>query len=92
MRERRLCWGGSLEGALGEYLHTPELAAAAFQVLLGTLAELQSRGVFHNDVKPENILLRRKGDLADVVLADFGSAEEDGACDFSLGLPKASMR
>jgi serine/threonine protein kinase len=30
--------------------------------------------IFHRDLKPENILLRKEGDY-DVVIADFGLAE-----------------
>ncbi|MFM2090375.1 MAG: hypothetical protein RLZZ127_864 [Planctomycetota bacterium] len=44
---------------------------ARFAELCGLVAELHRGGVIHNDLKPENIVLRRDGRLR---LLDFGSA------------------
>ncbi|MBI3273178.1 MAG: SUMF1/EgtB/PvdO family nonheme iron enzyme [Planctomycetes bacterium] len=50
-------------------------AAAIARGLLAGLAHAHQKGVLHLDVKPENILLRRGGDVA---LADFGLARGMG--------------
>ena len=50
-------------------LATPELAALSRE-LSSALAHAHGRGILHNDIKPENVLLGRDG----AKLADFGAA------------------
>lgn len=47
-----------------------------FVQILQAVEHLHSQGIVHFDIKPENILLRNRGDstIPEVMLADFGSA------------------
>jgi calcium/calmodulin-dependent protein kinase I len=62
---------------------TEEEAKVVVRRLLKALATVHSVGYVHGDVKPENILLRRRDDLSSCVLADFGLAVPDRK-DFSV--------
>ncbi len=47
------------------------------QQVLGSLAEAHDRGLIHRDVKPTNIMLCRRGGMADwVKVVDFGLAKD----------------
>jgi len=47
------------------------------QQVLGSLAEAHERGLIHRDVKPTNIMLCRRGGIADwVKVVDFGLAKD----------------
>jgi serine/threonine protein kinase len=60
---------GSLADVDGPFGGSIEAALAAFLALAGSLVSLHERSVFHRDLKPGNILIRKDGGL---VLADLG--------------------
>ncbi|HVV02957.1 MAG TPA: FHA domain-containing serine/threonine-protein kinase [Puia sp.] len=64
------CAGGSLGTWVGKFGRHPRFNHIAYQVLLG-LRELHSKGYFHRDIKPQNILLK---DNNTALLTDFGIA------------------
>jgi len=65
-----LARGGSVQSALEERGRSDEpVARRLFAQLVSALAHAHARGVFHRDVKPENLLLDER---ADVKLTDFG--------------------
>ncbi|KAL6619446.1 hypothetical protein ACP70R_034585 [Stipagrostis hirtigluma subsp. patula] len=65
-----LARGGSLLSALDDGGRADEPAARRlFAQLASALAHAHARGVFHRDVKPENLLLDERGDVR---LTDFG--------------------
>ncbi|VAH38349.1 unnamed protein product [Triticum turgidum subsp. durum] len=65
-----LARGGTLLSAMDERGRFDEpTARRLFVQLVSALAHVHSRGVFHRDVKPENLLLDEHGDLK---LTDFG--------------------
>ncbi len=51
----------------------PELIHTVVEEINAALASLHKKGLFHNDIKPENVLFRQ-GEQLDLVLADFGLA------------------
>jgi serine/threonine-protein kinase len=67
--------------SLRDVLRTPELRAqwplarvlGAFVQVARALAYAHARGILHNDIKPENVLL---GDFGEVYVADWGLARE----------------
>jgi len=68
-----LLTGGELLGALNDRGSFPESdARELFAQLLHACAYIHSRGIVHRDIKLENLLLVREGDLSCVKLADFG--------------------
>jgi len=64
--------GTNLREALGDGRLTPEEALAIVPQICDALQFAHDRGVVHRDVKPENILLDREGN---VKIADFGLAK-----------------
>ena len=72
-----LLTGGPLLDELlshGSHGYTEREAMTAFQPLLRALHYLHSHGITHRDVKLENLLLARRGELHSAVLCDFGLA------------------
>lgn len=65
--------GGSLKDRIRAPL-PPQEAIALLRTIGDSLGYAHSRGVFHRDVKPENILFRENGDA---VLTDFGIAKSE---------------
>ena len=79
--------GGSLRDLLRERgrldeQQVLELAGA----MLRALAYAHEREVYHRDVKPENIVMTRPGDLGSAALCDFGLS-----CQLIQGVPGASF-
>ena len=52
-------------------LTEPQARAIFWQLLLG-VQHLHSLGIVHRDLKLENLLLERQGDIASVKIVDFG--------------------
>lgn len=46
------------------------------QNLLSALNHCHENNIMHRDIKPENLILRDKANIHDIVLADFGLADE----------------
>lgn len=65
--------GGSLKDRIKSPL-PPDEAIAFMRTISDSLGHAHSRGVFHRDVKPENILFRDNGEA---VLTDFGIAKSE---------------
>jgi serine/threonine protein kinase len=61
----------------------------AFCDVVRTVGELHSRGVYHRDLKAENILIRREDGRP--FLIDFGNVRLPGAITRTLGLPPGVM-
>jgi eukaryotic-like serine/threonine-protein kinase len=57
--------------------------------LVRTVGELHRRGVFHRDLKAENVLIRREDGR--VFLIDFGTARLPGAYTKTLGMPEGAL-
>ena len=56
---------------------TPSRTLWILQQVLGSLAEAHDRGLIHRDVKPTNVMLCRRGGVADwVKVVDFGLAKD----------------
>jgi serine/threonine protein kinase len=73
----KLLTGGPLLDELlshGTHGYTEQEAMTAFQPLLRALHYLHSHDITHRDVKLENLLLARPGELHSAVLCDFGLA------------------
>lgn len=41
-----------------------------------TLCNIHNEGVIHNDIKPENILVERHGNMCEVRIIDFALSEK----------------
>lgn len=70
-----LCMGGDLWAAVTDrhvYWQKDELVRSAFMQLVDAIEYCHSRGVYHRDIKLENILCSKDG--SKVWLADFGLA------------------
>lgn len=65
--------GGSLKDRMKEPI-PPEEAVSLLRSIADSLSYAHDSGIFHRDVKPENILFRNNGDS---VLTDFGIAKSD---------------
>jgi TPR repeat protein len=72
--------GGTLEDLVAETAPlTPEQLLPLARQVAEALAAAHERGVFHRDVKPANLLVRRRGDGSlDSRLIDFGLALQPG--------------
>lgn len=57
--------------------------------LVRTVGELHRRGVYHRDLKAENVLIRREDRR--VFLIDFGTARLPGALTQTLGMPEGVL-
>lgn len=66
--------GRTLEQFLAEN-PTPSMRCRVFEQLLQAVAYIHRRGLVHNDIKPENILITRTDN--DVKLIDFGLSDSD---------------
>jgi serine/threonine-protein kinase len=60
-----------------------------FSGVVRTVGMLHARGVYHRDLKAENILIRRKDGRPFVI--DFGTARLPGALTKTLGLPEGVL-
>jgi serine/threonine-protein kinase len=69
-------------------LHAVGLADT-FSSVVRTVGVLHARGVYHRDLKAENILIRRKDGRP--FLIDFGTARLPGALTQTLGLPEGVL-
>jgi len=69
------CAGGSLGEWVGKFASHPRSEKIAYDILRG-LGDLHSKGYFHRDIKPQNILLTEDGDAR---LTDFGIAGQKSA-------------
>lgn len=69
------CAGGSLGNWIGKFASHPRSEKIAYDILRG-LGDLHTRGYFHRDIKPQNILLTEEGDAR---LTDFGIAGQKSA-------------
>ncbi|KAK3253014.1 hypothetical protein CYMTET_37714 [Cymbomonas tetramitiformis] len=70
-----LCKGGNLlDAVLDRGGYSADEASFVFRQLLEGLRYLHAQGVVHRDIKLENLLLRSRGDLSSVKLADMGFA------------------
>lgn len=63
--------GGSLADMIASGKVSDELVREVVSELTAALAHVHDRGVVHRDVKPGNVLIRRRDPL-DLVLGDFG--------------------
>jgi tetratricopeptide (TPR) repeat protein len=67
------------DGSLAERLPANwEAARVIIHSVLSALAHAHSRGIIHLDVKPENVLVMRRGRGVRWMLADFGLAHLEG--------------
>ncbi|CAD8158745.1 unnamed protein product [Paramecium pentaurelia] len=67
-------------GDLTNFINTKQLvseeeAKTIMMELLNALLYMHSKGIFHRDIKPQNLLLRKKGQITDLVIADLGLAD-----------------
>jgi len=60
-----------------------------FSTVVRTVGMLHARGVYHRDLKAENILIRRKDGRPFVI--DFGTARLPGAFTKTMGLPEGVL-
>ncbi|CAD8138347.1 unnamed protein product [Paramecium octaurelia] len=68
--------GGELHNHIQKNQKFPEkVVAKILATVLDSLDYLQKQNVLHRDLKPDNLILRNKGILDDVVITDFGLAD-----------------
>ncbi|CAD8140536.1 unnamed protein product [Paramecium pentaurelia] len=68
--------GGELYNHIQKNQKFPEkVVAKILATILDSLDYLQKQNILHRDLKPDNIILRNKGILDDVVITDFGLAD-----------------
>lgn len=68
--------------------HAAKLVAT-FSSVVRTVGALHARGVYHRDLKAENLLIRRKDGR--VFLIDFGTVRLPGALTKTMGLPEGVL-
>lgn len=71
---------------------TPALALPLFRALADALKTTHAREVWHRNLTPSNILVRRDGDNWDVKLIDFGLALKQSFIHSTLGDPAMRAR
>ncbi|CAD8057326.1 unnamed protein product [Paramecium sonneborni] len=68
--------GGELQNHIQKNQKFPEkVIAKILATILDSLDYLQKKNILHRDLKPDNLILRNKGILEDVVITDFGLAD-----------------
>lgn len=82
------CAGGTLTSTLPL---EPAPTLGVLGRIAGILDLVHRCGVVHLDLKPSNLLLRRRGDLSSLVLTDFGVAHIGRDADDENGLPGGSL-
>lgn len=84
-----LCTGGMLQTRINNASHgmTATNTLRVVQQMASALDYLHTRGLFHTDVKPHNILVHTI-DPIDVVLADCADVRQVGRAHKTLGTPK----
>ncbi|KAJ7479293.1 kinase-like domain-containing protein [Mycena latifolia] len=71
------------------YVGRPDLVKKAFVELLDVVEDCHQQGVFHRDLKPQNVLCNSAG--TGIRLADFGTATRKVEThDFKCGTPNYS--
>lgn len=66
-------WGGDVfDRILAMKRYSEEDARALSKSLLQATAFFHSQNVAHRDLKPQNLLLKKKNDPTDIVISDFG--------------------
>jgi serine/threonine-protein kinase len=65
-----------IDGRRGRLL--PEVATLLAAQIADALAVAHEQGIVHRDVKPDNVMLEKRGQAARVVLTDFGVAHITG--------------
>jgi len=74
------CEGGDLSRILGRQKHSEDIVRKYMSHIVNGLLYLQSRGIMHRDLKPQNILLNGDGVLK---IIDFGFAKYSRGNDLS---------
>jgi serine/threonine-protein kinase len=69
--------------------HAAAKLVDTFSAVVRTVKALHARGVYHRDLKAENILIRRKDGRP--FLIDFGTARLPGALTKTMGLPEGVL-
>ncbi len=79
--------GGDLREAIAEGPLSPKRAGLILRQLADALDRIHALGIYHRDVKPDNIMLRNNGDA---VLIDFSIAIVRSANEVLQGLSRAA--
>lgn len=67
--------GGELLKALAQHgSYSEDIARQCFKQLLSGVAYMHAHGVAHRDIKLENLLLEKPGDITNIIIVDFGLA------------------
>lgn len=72
--------GGSLRAWIQENSKhiSDEDASKVIHMICNALIEMNLKNISHNDLKPDNILIKDPDDMSTVKLADFGLAQKMG--------------